>query len=228
MRQHLTPANLVTTVSLIAGFAALLVSRDAVGAAAGLLAVAAVLDVVDGTLARRSGRDQAFGGQLDSLNDVVCFGVVPAAALWWALLHQLPIIGAVACGGFLVAGAWRLARFHLVQRPNSFVGLPLPPAGLLLMAVALWCPFPWPAVVAVLTLSVLMVSTVPIPTLQAVVGAVPPGAPFPDAAPPLRRRPRGTNRRRRRARGPGVRPRVLRHLDRLRQPMSSSGRGRGD
>lgn len=204
MREHLTLANLVTTVSLSGGFGALLVSQDTIGLAAGLVAGSAVLDGVDGALARRSGHDQAFGGQLDSLNDVVCFGLVPAATLWWALLHQLPVVGAVACGGFLVAGAWRLARFHLVHRPDRFVGLPIPPAGLLLMAVALWYPFPWLAVVTALALSALMVSTVPIPTLQAIAGAVPPGARS-HRAPSLRcwRRPlRAMKRRRRRARGP--------------------------
>lgn len=174
MREHLTLANLVTTSSLSAGFGALLVSQHAAGLAAGLVTGSAVLDSVDGLLARRSGCDPAFGGQLDSLADVICFGVVPAATLWWVLLHQLPVVGALACGGFLVAGTWRLARFHLVHRPDRFVGLPIPPAGLLLMAVALWCPLPWLAVVVAMALSVLMVSTVPIPNLQTFAGALPP------------------------------------------------------
>lgn len=227
MREHLSPANLVTTVSLCAGFGALLVSQRAVGLAAGLVAVSAVLDSVDGALARRSGGDRAFGGQLDSLTDIICFGVVPAATLWWALLHQLPVVGALACGGFLVAGAWRLARFHLVHRPDRFVGLPIPPAGLILMAVALWCPLPWLAVVAVLALSALMVSVVPIPTLQAIAGALPPGARSHRAPSrrPRRRRLRAIRRRRRPARRPG-RQRVLRHLDRRRQLLRSRGRGR--
>lgn len=230
MREHLTAANLVTTASLGGGFGALLVSQDTVGLAAGLVAGSAVLDGVDGALARRSGCDRAFGGQLDSLSDVVCFGVVPAATLWWTLLHQLPFVGAAACGGFLVAGAWRLARFHLVRRPDRFIGLPVPAAGLLLMAVALWCPLPWLAVVAALGLSALMVSTVSIPTLQAIAGALPPGARS-HRAPSLRRRRRplrAMDRRRRRARGPKTGQPVLRHLDRRRRPMGSRGRGRGD
>lgn len=227
MREHLTPANFVTSASLSGGFGALLVSQDAVGLAAGLIAGSAVLDGVDGALARRSGRDQAFGGQLDSLNDIVCFGLVPAATLWWALLHQLPVVGAVACGGFLIAGAWRLARFHLVHRPDRFVGLPIPPAGLLLMAVALWCPLPWLAVVAALALSALMVSALPIPTLQAIAGALPPGARSHRATSRRPRRPRlrAMRRPRRRTRGPEARQPVLRHLDRRREPVHSRDRG---
>lgn len=223
MRQHLTPANLVTSAALSAGFAALLVAQDSVAWAAGLLVGAAVLDGVDGVLARRSGCDRAFGGQLDSLSDVVCFGVVPAAALWWVLLHEVPVLGALACGGFLMAGAWRLARYHLVQRPDRFVGLPIPAAGLLLMAVALWVPAPWVAALAALLLSGLMVSTLPIPTLAAIVSAMPtPARPHRVASPGRRRRPVPL-RRRPQARGPESRPSVLRRLDR-RRSVRTGGR----
>jgi CDP-diacylglycerol--serine O-phosphatidyltransferase len=219
VRDHLTLANLVTTCGLGAGFGALLVSQHAVGLAAGLVAGSAVLDGLDGVLARRSGGDLAFGGQLDSLTDVVCFGVVPAATLWWVLVHELPVVGALACGAFLAAGAWRLARFHLVQRPDRFIGLPIPAAGLLLMAVALWCPLPWLAVAAALALSGLMVSTVPIPTLQTIARVLTARG-RPHRVPSLRRRPRPlptANRRRRRFRPPGNRQAVLRHLDRRRR-----------
>lgn len=222
MRQHLTPANAATSAGLSLGFAALLVSQSALGLATVLVLLAAVLDAVDGALARRSGCDQAFGGQLDSLTDIVCFGLVPAAALWWTLLHQLPVLGAITCGAFLLAGAWRLARFHLVKRPDRFVGLPIPPAGLLLMAVALWTPSPWLAVVPALALALLMVSSVPIPTLPAITGALPPRV-RPHLAPALRSRPRPLRAmsRRRRGRGPRTRNPVLRHLDRRRRPVRS-------
>lgn len=225
MREHLSPANLVTTASLGTGFAALLVAQDSVAVAAGLVACAAALDVADGALARRSGCDRTFGGQLDSLTDVVCFGVVPAATLWWALLHETPVVGAVACGGFLAAGAWRLARFHLVQRHDHFVGLPIPMAGLALMAVALWCPLGWLAAAVAVALSALMVSTLPIPTLQTVARALPPrGRPHlvrrlrrPRRALPARNRERPAEHR------PGGRHSVLRRLDRRRRRTRSPG-----
>ncbi len=231
MRARLTPANLVTTASLVAGFTALLVSQYALGLAALLVLCSASLDAVDGALARRSGCDRAFGGQLDSLTDVVCFGVVPAATLWWALLHQLPVLGALACGGYLVAGAWRLARFHVEQRPDRFLGLPIPAAGLLLMAVALWSPSSWPAVLATVVVSALMVSTLSVPTLPAIAGALPPVRRT-HAAP--RRRPaprplRAVRRRRRAAPGTPRRKAVLRRLDlrRLDRRRREATGGRG-
>lgn len=172
MREHVSPANLVTSVGLGTGFGALLVTRDSVAFAAALVGVAASLDGVDGMLARRRGGDRAFGGQLDSLSDIVCFGVVPAATLWWAVLQPLSALGLLASGVVVVAGAWRLARFHLVQAPGRYVGLPIPVAGLLIMASALWRPQPWMGVLVALAVSALMVSTLPIPTLQAVAGAL--------------------------------------------------------
>lgn len=227
MREQLTPANLVTTASLVVGFTALLVSQHAVGLAALLVVCSAACDAVDGALARRSGCDRAFGGQLDSLTDVVCFGVVPAVTLWWALLHRLSVLGAVVCGGFLVAGAWRLARFHLEQQPDRFVGLPIPPAGLLLMAVSLWCPSPWPALLVTVVVSALMVSTVSVPTVPAIIGALPPRRRT-HAAPRRRpgRRPLRAVRRRPTAPGPRRRKAVLRRLDqrRRRRPAAAVGR----
>lgn len=170
----MSPANLVTSVGLGAGFGALLVTRDSVALAAALVGVAASLDAVDGMLARRWGGDRAFGGQLDSLSDIVCFGVVPAATLWWAVLQPLSTLGLLASGVLVVAGAWRLARFHLVQHPARYVGLPIPVSGLLIMASALWRPQPWLGVLVALAVSALMVSTLPIPTLPAVARALDP------------------------------------------------------
>jgi CDP-diacylglycerol--serine O-phosphatidyltransferase len=220
MREHLTPANLVTSAGLAAGFAALLVSQEQVRLAVGLISGAAVLDGLDGVLARRSGKDRAFGGQLDSLTDVVCFGVVPAATLWWAVLDRVPVLGAFACGSFLVAGAWRLARFHLVQRPDRFVGLPIPLAGLLLMLVALWGPPPGAAALGCLLLGSLMVSTLPIPTLQGLMGALPTGArPHGVRSLHRRRRPARLGQRRPRMRRPVGRQSVLRRLNRRRRAV---------
>lgn len=202
MREHVSPANLVTSVGLGSGFGALLVTQDSVALAAALVMVAAALDAVDGMLARRRDGDRAFGGQLDSPSDIVCFGAVPAATLWWAVLQPLSALGLLASGVFLVAGAWRLARFHLAQHPDRYVGLPIPVAGLLIMACALWRPQPWLGVLVAVAVSALMVSTLPIPTLQAVAGSLDPGNRPHRLASLRRHRPlRALNRRRDRRRG---------------------------
>ncbi len=165
MRQFLTVPNLVTSGNLAAGFLALLAARTNVVVAAALVVLAAVFDALDGTLARRGAADSAFGGNLDSLADLVSFGVVPAMALYWGPFEGSPVIGAVMCLAFVLCGAWRLARFPLVKSSDGFVGLPIPVAGVLVMVLLLPGP-PRPlTVIATAGLSALMLSTVRFPTL---------------------------------------------------------------
>ncbi|HVM27482.1 MAG TPA: CDP-alcohol phosphatidyltransferase family protein [Mycobacteriales bacterium] len=170
MRPHLSLPNAVTSVSLLAGFAALLLVPTALAVAAGLVALAAVLDGVDGALARRAGGDRTFGAQLDSLTDLVCFCVVPAYALHTVAQADARAAAALVSGGFLLAGAWRLSRFPLVQIQGHFVGVPTPVAGVLLMCFALWEPAP--ALLLAVALSALMVSSVRFPTVLAAAAVV--------------------------------------------------------
>ena len=209
MREHVSPANLITSASLCAGFLALLSVERSLGLTAALVGLAAVLDLVDGALARRSGCDRRFGAQLDSLADLVCFGVVPAYAVYVALLSRLPVAGVVVCLLFVVAGAWRLARFPLVQRSDRFIGLPIPAAGLAVVLLALWMPVPAVAAVLAVGLSALMISTVPFPTVGMIAGAIPrPPAPRAGLRRVRRRRPPVAGAPRTHRRGP-VRPLTL-------------------
>ena len=169
MREFVTPSNLVTSGSLIAGFVALILTSQAdYGWAAGLVILAAGCDAVDGVIARRGAGECAFGSKLDSLADLVSFGAVPAFALYVALLNDLKVVGIAACLGFLLCGAWRLARFPLVQNSNFFIGLPIPPAGVAAALLAAWGPPPEFALVITIALTVLMVSTLEFPTLSSV------------------------------------------------------------
>lgn len=164
MREHLDLANFVSSVSLVLGFAALLVVIDQVALATALVAVAAVLDGLDGGLARRRGGDRTFGAQLDSLTDLACFCVVPAYGLHQAAQQEVRWAGAVVAGGFLVAGAWRLSRFALERKEGHFRGLPTPIAGVLVMLLLLWGAVV-PALLGAAALSVLMASNVRVPTV---------------------------------------------------------------
>jgi len=168
VREHLGLANAVTSTSLTGGFLALILVPTHPAQAAVLVLLAAVLDGADGALARRAGGDRTFGAQLDSLTDLVCFCVVPAFATYHALRPQLPVLGLLMSGGFLLTGAWRLARFPLVQQPGLFIGLPTPAAGGLLMLLPPWAP-PAAVVIGAALLSALMISTVPFPTVPAAV-----------------------------------------------------------
>ena len=168
--------HLVTCGNLASGFVAILfvASSDFVHAVAFVL-VAAILDLLDGAVARNAceedDRLSEFGKNLDSLADVVSFGAAPAFAAYASVLHTLPVAGMAGCLAFFVCGALRLARFPLVGRPNHFVGLPIPPAGLFVAALAALALPPLLMLAALAVTSALMVSTVPFPTPAALFGA---------------------------------------------------------
>lgn len=166
MKEYVTLANALTSGSLVAGFfAVLLVFRGDYYSAAGLISLAAVFDVLDGAAARRAGNEGAFGTNLDSLADVVSFGAAPALALYMSSLYALPIIGVLACLVFFLCGAWRLARFSTCKNPLYFVGCPIPGAGVLVAILAAFGIHQFLALPVVLVLGILMIGTMPFPTL---------------------------------------------------------------
>lgn len=156
--------TLITCGNLTAGFLAVLLAiQGSFVQAAALVLAAAGLDLLDGVVARNSSSEGEFGGNLDSLADLVSFGVAPAVALYAASLHGLPVTGVAACVIYVVCGALRLARFPLVKGSDRFVGLPIPPAGVMLAGLAA-LNMAWPFVLAAtLAFSALMVSEIPFP-----------------------------------------------------------------
>ncbi len=161
----MSPANAMTSVGLAAGFGALLFAAEGrPGWAVAAIAVAAVLDLLDGPVARRSKKDDRFGAELDSLTDLVAFGVAPAVLLYGAAAEAPAALAAAGSLAFVLAGAWRLARFPLLQCTDRFAGLPTPPSGLLLALASLAVPALGVLALAV-ALALLMVSTTPFPTL---------------------------------------------------------------
>jgi len=168
VREYLSPANLMTSGHLVAGFLALILAAQGEFAwAAGCVGVAAVLDSVDGLVARRSRAESEFGAQLDSLADLVSFGVAPAITVYLGVLEAVPVAGIGACLGFVLCGAWRLARFSLAGTSRrSFAGLPIPPAGLIVVGLATLDPPAGLALAVTLVVTLLMVSALPFPTLS--------------------------------------------------------------
>ena len=163
MSAQVNAANLITSASLACGFGALVLATDGHLIWAGVaVLVAAVLDVLDGAVARRLAVCGRFGSELDSLADLVAFGVAPAFMLLEGPLRDAPELGVPTCMAFVVASAWRLARFSLVQRLDHFVGLPIPTAGLVLALSATALPVGLALGMAV-ALALLMVSTIPFP-----------------------------------------------------------------
>jgi CDP-diacylglycerol--serine O-phosphatidyltransferase len=168
-RSYVNAANVVTAASLGSGFIALILAgQHEFGWAAGMVCLAMVLDVLDGMLARKLSLCGPFGTQLDSLADVVSFGVAPALLLYLGVLKSVPVAGVAACLAFLLAGAWRLARFPLIEEPYRFIGLPIPTAGIIASGIAVWAPGGVLALAVTFILAALMVSEIHFPTHRAV------------------------------------------------------------
>ena len=132
--------NMLTIGGFVSGLTALRFALD--GRWAGvivLITVAAVFDALDGRTARRFKTQSAFGAALDSLSDLVVFGVVPALCLFTWALQDSGNIAWVATLFFAVSIALRLARFDSeLPNPadyaaNHFVGIPAPAAGFLVL-----------------------------------------------------------------------------------------------
>jgi CDP-diacylglycerol--serine O-phosphatidyltransferase len=124
--------SLFTTGNLFLGFWAIVRTiHGQYAEAAPLIFWAILLDVLDGRIARMTGTTSEFGGELDSLADVVSFGVAPALLAYAWGFSTLPRVGWLVAFLFVVCGALRLARFN-VQKSSIdgryFVGLPIPAA----------------------------------------------------------------------------------------------------
>ncbi|MDA5193264.1 CDP-diacylglycerol--serine O-phosphatidyltransferase [Govanella unica] len=147
-RRSLAP-NVVTVLALCAGMSSIkfaLSGRWEI--AVGAIFLAALLDTLDGRVARMVKGTSRFGAELDSLADVISFGVAPAVLIYLWTLSSLGGIGWVLALAFAVCCALRLARFNVMstddQPPSAFfVGLPSPmAAGLALWPLVLSFQFP--------------------------------------------------------------------------------------
>jgi CDP-diacylglycerol--serine O-phosphatidyltransferase len=141
--------------------------------AALLVIIGMLLDGLDGRVARMLNAQSEFGKELDSLSDVISFGVAPAFIMYGVVLHELGWVGTVITATFPICGALRLARFNVATgSPNYFVGLPITAAGGVLATLALYHNLvPSPNVVLplfMLFLAYLMVSSIKYPNFKKV------------------------------------------------------------
>jgi CDP-diacylglycerol--serine O-phosphatidyltransferase len=127
--------NVITLLALCAGLTAIrLAAEGRFEWALAAIVFAAVLDGVDGRVARLLKGTSRFGAELDSLTDFVNFGVAPALILYFWGLHELKAVGWIAAMVFAICAGLRLARFNVMaedpNRPawasNFFVGMPAP------------------------------------------------------------------------------------------------------
>lgn len=132
--------NMITIAGLCCGLSAVRwAMTEHWELAVGFILAAALIDGMDGRVARMLGATSTFGAQLDSLSDFLCFGVAPALVMYMWQLHDVRGIGWAAVLFFAVCTALRLARFntalfdHQTQpwEKQFFVGVPSPAGGLL-------------------------------------------------------------------------------------------------
>ena len=140
--------NLFTVSSIFCGFYAIvLASGDAspshIYRAALAVFFGVFFDGADGRVARMTRTQSDFGVQMDSLADVVTFGVAPAVVVYHWGLAELGLVGVIGAFVYVACGAIRLARFNVLaaRSPGStrfFVGLPIPLAAGVLMALVMF------------------------------------------------------------------------------------------
>jgi CDP-diacylglycerol---serine O-phosphatidyltransferase len=177
------PPNAITALALCFGLTGIRFAISAVGAdphpgdwerAIGAIIIAGVLDGVDGRVARMLNGQSRFGAELDSLSDVIAFGVSPAIIIYLWSLQSFPQFGWMCALAFVVCQALRLARFNaqidVEEQPHKsagfLTGIPAPAgAGIAFLPLYLWIvteqeifrnPFlvaPWVAFVATLMIS---------------------------------------------------------------------------
>jgi CDP-diacylglycerol--serine O-phosphatidyltransferase len=187
--------NLITAMNLVSGCMAVFMGIEGeLGMAAILILAASVFDFMDGMFARLLKSYSEIGKQMDSLADLVSFGVAPAAILWsmleqsmfrsslsFADMEATPLQWVLLLSVLLVpvAGAFRLAKFNIDTRQSeSFLGLPIPANAMFYASLALILDFgkltainhlllnPYFIAVAIVIFPCLMISEIPMFSLK--------------------------------------------------------------
>ncbi|MCW5694904.1 MAG: CDP-diacylglycerol--serine O-phosphatidyltransferase [Pseudolabrys sp.] len=183
--------NLITLLALCAGLTAIrLAIESKLEWALAAIVFAALLDGIDGRVARMLKGTSKFGAELDSLADFVNFGVTPALILYFWGLHELKSAGWIVALVFAICAGLRLARFNVMiddpDKPawagNFFTGIPAP-AGALTVLLPIYLYFlgvenglvtVWVTFFYTLAIALLMVSRLPVFSGKRVGKRVPP------------------------------------------------------
>lgn len=176
--------NTLTLGNLTLGFVSILISSEAgkngldpafnFSLAGIFIVMAALFDGFDGMAARALDVVSELGADLDSLADLVTFGVAPGALMYYIAFHDLQVkldflpvnfpYGMLVASLYPICAAYRLARFNVAHDPKFFVGLPSPVAGVVVgffpIAFSVHL-FPhWIVAIAFCSIALLMVSTI--------------------------------------------------------------------
>jgi CDP-diacylglycerol---serine O-phosphatidyltransferase len=171
--------NLFTAASAFLGVIGVLASvKGDFEKASMYIILSLIFDGLDGRVARMTKTTSKFGGEFDSLADVIAFGVAPAMLFYFSIGHNFGKVGSLMSAMYVVFGAIRLARFNIMSatsEPSVFIGIPIPGAA---VAITMWVltyleyPFFHGAEILMLismgVLSFLMVSNIRYPSFKKV------------------------------------------------------------
>lgn len=181
IRHFLNPPNWFTSASIFCSTYAMMLlmgstEPEVIRLASVLVVFGGIFDMMDGRVARRLNRYSEFGVQLDSIADIISFGVAPALLAWAWLLHNLGGTGAFITFWYVLCAAFRLARFNVNTQhddwelPGHSQGLTSTMAGGCLVTFAwlangylhgILVPTAWQLGALVTALGFLMVSSIP-------------------------------------------------------------------
>jgi CDP-diacylglycerol--serine O-phosphatidyltransferase len=171
--------NLITVLAICAGLTGIrLAFENRYELAVAMVLLAAFLDGIDGRIARMMKATSKFGAQMDSLADIINFGVAPALVLYVYVLDQARSLGWIAALIYTIAAGLRLARFNVMaERENKvpwqsefFVGVPAPAGAALVLLpvyigfldVEMTLPFAYASTAYTIVIAYLLVSRLPV------------------------------------------------------------------
>jgi len=173
-----TIPNTATSLNILSGFLAIIFASEGnFHLSALFIFIATFFDLIDGLLARLTKTASMFGVELDSLADIVSFGVAPSFLIYKAYFIDYGYIGILISSLPLIFGALRLARFNVqvedIKIKQDFFGLPIPISAITIASIVLFYhngisiikPFSYIILPAVIILSLLMVSNIRYNTL---------------------------------------------------------------
>jgi CDP-diacylglycerol--serine O-phosphatidyltransferase len=165
--------NSFTAFNLLSGFFSIIFATKSDFTVASIfIFIAVFFDGFDGFVARLFKTSSRFGVELDSIADIVSFGVAPAVLIYFSFLNEYGIWGIVVSSIYLLFGAFRLARFNsqldTIEDKPDFSGLPIPVAALTIASYLIYTkpltsltpPEDLIALILMLIVSVLMVSNI--------------------------------------------------------------------
>jgi archaetidylserine synthase len=177
IRHYIGPADIVSILNASSGFLAIIMAISGnIVLAAKFLLLAVVFDGLDGWVARRTKRqdESGFGINMDSLSDVISFGVAPGIILYVATAnYSIPYINILVGLLIVICGILRLSRFNVltlsdeVESTDKFVGLPIPSTALIMGSFYLSGWYITEASLLIMSVvSLLMISTIRYPKFK--------------------------------------------------------------